>query len=166
VFEALGQSGRDTSHPRKGGHHNGETRIGHDISGSKNKRCSRNCFAQFPQFCYTISVPTALSACVPTRRPKNISLISTTSLAGRNMTPSPERFVPWLATDREKFHKFTMEAGWEWVVSLDALQAIECRMLDEPGIQHQIAVDVDAAKRRNRIEKAVKEATSEGVGFR
>ena len=49
---------------------------------------------------------------------------------------------------------------------LDALQAIECRMLDEPGIQHQIAVDVDAAKRRNRIEKAVKEATSEGVGFR
>jgi len=59
-----------------------------------------------------------------------------------------------------------MEAGWEWVVSLDALQAIECRMLDEPGIKHQIAVDVDAAKRRNRIEKAVKEATSEGVGFR
>ena len=56
-----------------------------------------------------------------------------------------------------------MEAGWEWVVSLDALQAIECRMLDEPGIQHQIAVDVDAAKRRNRIEKAVKEATSEGA---
>jgi hypothetical protein len=39
-------------------------------------------------------------------------------------------------------------------------------MLDEPGIQHQIAVDVDAVKRRNRIEKAVKEATSEGEGFR
>jgi len=38
-----------------------------------------------------------------------------------------------------------MEAGWEWVVSLDALQAIECRMLDEPGIQHQIAVDVPNA---------------------
>jgi hypothetical protein len=59
-----------------------------------------------------------------------------------------------------------MEAGWEWVVTRDALQAIECRMLAELGIQHQIAADVDAAERRNRIEKAVKEATSEGVGFR
>jgi len=39
-------------------------------------------------------------------------------------------------------------------------------MLAELGIQHQIAADVDAAERRNRIEKAVKEATSEGVGFR
>jgi hypothetical protein len=46
----------------------------------------------------------------------------------------------------KRFHKLTMEAGWEWVVTLDAPQAIECRMLDEPGIQHQIAVDIDAAK--------------------
>ena len=66
----------------------------------------------------------------------------------------------------KKFHKLTMEAGWEWVVRLDALQAIELRKYDEAGIQHQIAADVDAAERRNRIEKTVKEATSEGVGFR
>jgi len=66
----------------------------------------------------------------------------------------------------KKFHKLTMEAGWEWVVRLDALQAIELRNYDEAAIQHRIAVDVDAPKRRNRIEKAFKKATSESVGFR
>jgi hypothetical protein len=66
----------------------------------------------------------------------------------------------------KKFHKLTMEAGWEWVVRLDALQAIEFRMFDEPGIQHRIAVEVALAKRTNRIDKAVNEATSDAVGFR
>ena len=64
------------------------------------------------------------------------------------------------------FHKLTMEAGWELVVRLDALQAIEFRVYDEAAIQHRIAVDVDTAKRRNRIEKAVKEAAADAVGFR
>jgi hypothetical protein len=70
-----------------------------------------------------------------------------------------------LQTDK-KFHKLTMEADWEWVVRLDALQAIELRNYDEAGIQHRIAVEADHAKRRNRIDKAVNEASSEGVGFR
>ena len=66
----------------------------------------------------------------------------------------------------KKFHKLTMEAGWEWVVRLDALQAIELRIFDEAGIQHEIAVQVAVAKRSNRIDKAVNEATSDAVGFR
>jgi hypothetical protein len=66
----------------------------------------------------------------------------------------------------QKFHKLTLEAGGEWLVRLDALQAIELRNYDEAGIQHRIAVETDHAKRRNRIDKAVKEASSEGVGFR
>jgi hypothetical protein len=65
-----------------------------------------------------------------------------------------------------KFHKLTMEAGWEWVVRLDALQAVELRIFDEAGIQHQIAFEVALAKRRNRIDKAVKEHSSDAVGFR
>ena len=65
-----------------------------------------------------------------------------------------------------RFHKLTMEAGWEWVVRLDALQAIELRNYDEAGIQHEIAVRVALAKRSNRIDKAVNEATSDAVGFR
>jgi hypothetical protein len=64
------------------------------------------------------------------------------------------------------FYKLTLEAAGEWLVRLDALQAIELRNHDECGIQHQIAVETDHAKRRNRIDKAVKEASSEGVGFR
>ena len=67
---------------------------------------------------------------------------------------------------QKKFHKLTMEAGWEWVVRLDALQAIELRIFDEAGIQHEIAVRVALAKRSNRIDKAVNEATSDAVGFR
>jgi hypothetical protein len=59
-----------------------------------------------------------------------------------------------------------MEAGWEWVVRLDALQAIELRNYDEAGIQHEIAVRVALPKRSNRIDKAVNEATSDAVGFR
>ena len=66
----------------------------------------------------------------------------------------------------QKFHRLTLEAGGEWLVRLDALQAIELRNYDEAGIQHRIAVETDHAKRRNRIDKAVKEASSEGVGFR
>jgi hypothetical protein len=65
-----------------------------------------------------------------------------------------------------RFHKLTMEAGWEWVVRLDAVQAIELRNYDETGIQHRIAVEADHARRRNRIDKAVKEASSDAVGFR
>jgi len=66
----------------------------------------------------------------------------------------------------KKFHKLTMEAGWEWVVRLDALQAIEFRVFDEPGIQYRIAVEVALAKRNNRIDKAVDDATADAVGFR
>jgi hypothetical protein len=66
----------------------------------------------------------------------------------------------------KKFHKVTMEAGWEWVVRLDAPQAIELRNYDEAGIQYEIAVRVALAKRSNRIDKAVNEATSDAVGFR
>jgi hypothetical protein len=66
----------------------------------------------------------------------------------------------------KKFHKLTTEAGCEWVVGLDALQAIELKIYDAVGIQHQIAVEVDHAKRRSRIDKAVNEASCEGVGFR
>jgi hypothetical protein len=65
-----------------------------------------------------------------------------------------------------KFHKLTLEAGGEWLVRLDALQAIELRNHDEAGVQYRIAIETDHAKRRNRIDKAVKEASSEGVGFR
>jgi hypothetical protein len=56
----------------------------------------------------------------------------------------------------QKFHKLTLEAGGEWLVRLDALQAIELRNYNEVGIQHRIAVETDHAKRGNRIDKAVK----------
>ena len=65
-----------------------------------------------------------------------------------------------------RFYRLTMEAGWEWVVRLDAVQAIELRNYDEAGIQHRITVEADHARRRNRIDKAVKEASSDAVGFR
>ena len=65
-----------------------------------------------------------------------------------------------------RFHKLIMEAGWEWIVRLDAVQAIELRNYDEAGIQHRIAIEADHARRRNRIDKAVKEASSDAVGFR
>jgi hypothetical protein len=54
-----------------------------------------------------------------------------------------------------------MEAGWEWVVRLDALQAIEFRVFDEPGMQYRIDVAVALAKRNSRLE-----ATADAVGFR
>ena len=66
----------------------------------------------------------------------------------------------------KKFHKLTTEAGRKWAVRLDALQAIERKIYDAVGIQHQIAVEVDHAKRRRRTDKAVNEASCEGVGFR
>ena len=66
----------------------------------------------------------------------------------------------------ERFHKLTMEAGSEWVVRLDALHAIELRIFDEGSLQHQIAVEVALAKRRNRVDKVVKEQTAGAVGFR
>jgi hypothetical protein len=61
----------------------------------------------------------------------------------------------------KKFYKLTMEAGWEWVVRLDALQAIEFRVFDEPGMQYRIDVAVALAKRNSRLE-----ATADAVGFR
>jgi hypothetical protein len=64
-----------------------------------------------------------------------------------------------------KLHELAMEAGWEWVVRLDALQAIELRIFDEAGVRHQIAVETDHVKRRRRIDEAIKENTST-VGFR
>jgi hypothetical protein len=66
----------------------------------------------------------------------------------------------------KKIHELTIEAGWEWVVRLDALQAIEFRVFDEAGMQYRIDVEVAMAKRNSRLEKAVKEATSDAVGFR
>jgi hypothetical protein len=62
---------------------------------------------------------------------------------------------------RKSFTNFTMEAGWEWVVRLDALQAIEFRVFDEPGMQYRIDVAVALAKRNSRLE-----ATADAVGFR
>ena len=59
-----------------------------------------------------------------------------------------------------------MEAGWEWVVRLDALQAIEFRVFDEAGMQYRINVEVAIARRNSRLDKAVKEATADAVGFR
>jgi hypothetical protein len=47
----------------------------------------------------------------------------------------------------KKFHKLTMEAGWEWVVRFDVPQVIELRNYDEPGIQHRFAIQVALAKR-------------------
>lgn len=64
-----------------------------------------------------------------------------------------------------KLHEVAMEAGWEWVVRLDALQAIELRIFDEAGVRRQIAVETDHVKRRRRIDEAIKENTS-AVGFR
>jgi hypothetical protein len=66
----------------------------------------------------------------------------------------------------KKFDKLIMEAGSEWVVRPDTLQAIEQRIYDEPAIPHRIAVQVALAKRDNWMDEAVNEAPADAVEFR
>jgi hypothetical protein len=108
-----------------------------------------------------------LSACTPIHGGKEYFTYLDDELGRREYDALAGAFRALVSLQTEKkFHKMTMEAGWEWVVRLDALQAIEFRNYDEAGIQHQIALEVALAKRRNRIDKAVKEESSDAVGFR